>query len=58
MIELKLLLTDEEAKVLENAILNYAVRLQHVRAKDPSPCYAVEAKVLEGVTEKYLEQVA
>lgn len=58
MIEVTLLLTEAEAKVLENAILNYAVRLQHVRQRDASPAYATETKVLEDVTLKYLAQVA
>lgn len=58
MIELKLLLTEEEAKVLENAMLNYAIRLDKIRKQEDTTALAHEAHTLTSVTEKYLEKVA
>lgn len=58
MIELKLLLTEAEAKVLENAMLNYAARLERIRKEDASPAYVHESESLHGVTVKYLAAVA
>jgi hypothetical protein len=58
MIELKLLLTEDEAKVLENAMLNYATRLDRIIKEDASPAYAHEQANLHQATVKYLAAVA
>jgi hypothetical protein len=58
MIELKLLLTEDEARVLENAMLNYAARLERIQKEDASPAHAHEAQVLAYVSTKYIAAVA
>lgn len=58
MIELKLLLTEDEAKVLENAMLNYASRLERIRKEDASPAYVHESEHLHQLSSKYLAAVA
>ena len=58
MIEVNLLLTDEEAQVLERAILNYATRLEYVTKSDTSAVHVRETRVLVDVTHKYLAAVA
>jgi hypothetical protein len=58
MIELKLLLTQDEAKALEYAMLNYAVRLERLRKEDASPVYEREQADLHQAAMKYLAAVA
>lgn len=58
MIELRLLLTEDEAHELEAALHIDASHIERIRKTDPSPMFVERSRALESLTVKYLAAVA